>query len=463
MTMSRYDAAFFGGEGMKESNFFEGWLKGVTVRGGQLFGRSARRQALQSWEDLIKLCYALLSSQGEATGMALAEDILDGWLQLDEADRRKVMNALLVEFGPDVSVLDDAIAAYKSDPTLEKLHYLHNASEPRRQELLRRLNFARNGTVMLVDMRRQLQSFIPQDKELAIFEADFLHLFSSWFNRGFLELSAIDWSTPANVLEKIIRYEAVHEIKDWGDLRRRLEPEDRRCFAFFHPRLPSEPLIFVEIALTKDIPADVAQLLADERIPIAKEEATTAVFYSISNCQVGLKGVSFGNFLIKQVVDELRRELPNLKTFVTLSPVPGLAKWLRGRDGFKSAIDHNNGTCQHDELMVSALEYLLSAKGPDGRHIDPVARFHLGNGARLERILPKADNSTKGQQQSFGVMVNYLYKLDDIVANHEAYVQRGEVIASRDLARLWQSHNPSRVQRKMALKQFLPGKTRIES
>lgn len=448
---------------MLGNNLFDEWLKSVSVRGGRLLGRSADDQNSRSWEDILKLCHALLSSQAETTGVALAEDILDSWLRLDEPDRRKLMHALLVDFGPDVSMLDDAITDYKSGSTPEKLHHLHYVSEPRRQELIRRLNFAPNGTFALVDMRRQLLHFMKEDKALAVLERDFFHLFSSWFNRGFLELRQIDWTTPANILEKIIHYEAVHEIRGWADLKCRLEPEDRRCFAFFHPRLPSEPLIFVEVALTKDIPDNIAHLLENTRKPLAKDEATTAVFYSISNCQEGLKGVSFGNFLIKQVVEELRRELPRLSTFVTLSPMPGFARWLQENTGSDYETDDTANACQQDILVASALEYLLSTKASGGRNVDPVARFHLGNGARLERILPDADMSPKGQQQSFGLMVNYLYKLDDIAANHEAYVQRGEVIASRELNNFRQCRTVPQGRLMMALKQILPRKVRTES
>lgn len=415
---------------MANRPIFDGLLKSVLTRGSHILGRPLRMDKQHMPAEILKLCWALLSSRGEATGMALAEEILAAWSGLDRNGQLEIMRALLMDFGPDLAGLDEAIARYRANATFENLGRLHEASEPRRQELIRRLNLARNGIVTLVDMRRQLQEFKKDDKALAVVDADFLHLFGSWFNRGFLVLRLIDWSSPANILEKIIRYEAVHEIKDWDDLRRRLEPEDRRCFAFFHPQLPEDPLIFVEIALTRDIPTNIPGLLADQREIVSADEATTAVFYSISNCQVGLKGISFGNFLIKQVVEELRRDMPGLKTFVTLSPVPGLAEWL-SRDG--------ETDLEQAALMTGALDYFFTGKLADGRHIDPVARFHLGNGARLEQILLNADPSKRGIRLSLGVMVNYLYKLDDIVANHEAYVQRGEVAASRELLRLRRS------------------------
>jgi malonyl-CoA decarboxylase len=281
-------------------------------------------------------------------------------------------------------------------------------------------------------------------------DSDFSHLFTSWFNRGFLQLRSIDWTTPAHILEKIIRYEAVHAIGDWNVLRNRLAPSDRRCFAFFHPQLADEPLIFVEVALTRSIPDKIGPLLDNKREAIAANDADTAVFYSISNCQSGLRGISFGNFLIKQVVEELRRELPALKNFVTLSPVPGFGRWLktacvesdttleldRLRQLLENAGWENNETLTaeiHPLLLRAATHYFLNARTANGRLIDPVARFHLGNGARLERLNYLGDVSAKAMRESHGLMVNYLYKLDDIERNHEAYAERGEVIASANL------------------------------
>jgi malonyl-CoA decarboxylase len=277
-------------------------------------------------------------------------------------------------------------------------------------------------------------------------DADFVHLFSSWFNRGFLVLRRIDWSTPGNILEKIIRYEAVHAIDGWDDLRRRLQPPDRRCYAFFHPQLGDEPLIFVEVALTSDVPRAIAPLLDPDRDPIAASAASTAVFYSISNTQKGLAGVSFGNFLIKQVVEDLKRELPGLKTFVTLSPAPGFAAWLSAelkadesrhipgelRHGLLALLDPANAAAGVDASMLSraASIYFLLARNASGKPADPVARFHLGNGARVERVNVSADLSSNGLRQSFGVMVNYLYDLDHIERNHEAFVVSNTVAAS---------------------------------
>jgi malonyl-CoA decarboxylase len=308
------------------------------------------------------------------------------------------------------------------------------------------LNRAPGGTGELVAMRSDLLSLLNGHKDLAALDRDVVHLLSSWFNRGFLVLRSIDWSTPANILEQIIRYEAVHEIRDWDDLRRRIDPVDRRCYAFFHPAMPDAPLIFVEVALTEQIPGAIAPLLAVDRQPAGIERARTAVFYSISNTQRGLGGISFGNFLIKQVVEELRRELPKLDTFVTLSPVPGFMPWLKQATDAPLTEEDRALLAHLDEpkwfenaelaaqlravLEPLAAYYFLKARTSKGRLIDSVARFHLGNGARLERINWLGDLSPKGLRESAGIMVNYLYRLEDIEKNHEAYANDGEVVAS---------------------------------
>jgi len=312
-------------------------------------------------------------------------------------------------------------------------------------------------------MREELLAHLPARPDLQAVDADFRHLFSSWFNRGFLVLRPIDWTTPANILEKIIRYEAVHAIKHWNDLRNRLQPPDRRCFAFFHPQLVDEPLIFVEVALTTETPASIAPLLHTKRTPIAAHDATTAVFYSISNTQKGLAGVSFGNFLIKQVVDDLKRELPNLNTFVTLSPVPDFANWLsRERKAAastaltseaKQALKLLDEPGWHTDpittetvrkaLLPAAAYYFLKAKSAKGRPIDSVARFHLGNGARLERLNFLGDASSKGLQQAHGLMVNYCYDFDDIEKNHEAFAEKREVVASSSVRKQLRGNNPA--------------------
>ena len=309
--------------------FFSDLLTSISERGRTLLRRAGSSDAKPTASDLIELCEALLSGRGEASGTAIAREVLDRYQDLDHPNRIAFFAALAERYGPDKDKLQHAIDTWRAAPTEDGASDLHFASEPRRQELFRRLNRAPGATSELVTMRADLLDAKAGHKDLAALDRDVVHLLSSWFNRGFLVLRRIDWSTPAIILEKVIRYEAVHEIHDWNDLRRRIDPADRRCYAFFHPALVDEPLIFVEVALTETIPGAIAPLLAEDRQPVAIERARTAVFYSISNCQRGLAGISFGNFLIKQVVEELRRELPKLDNFVTLSPVPGFVPWLQ--------------------------------------------------------------------------------------------------------------------------------------
>src|ERR1700720_3370209 len=314
-------------------------LQSIADRSRALIKRERREPAHERSAGLIELCEDLLSGRGEASGVALAQEILAGYAELTTGPRIAFFETLARTFGHDQARIDVAIAAWRAAPSAETAAELHRASEPRRLELFRRLNLAPGGTAALVSMREQLLDAMDHRDDLAIVDKDFVQLFSSWFNRGFLVLRRIDWSTPAVILEKIIRYEAVHEIRDWEDLRRRVDPPDRRCYAFFHPALVDEPLIFVEVALTREIPGAIAPILSDKREPVEPQRATTAVFYSITNCQRGLAGVSFGHFLIKQVVEEISREMPRLSTFVTLSPAPGFAEWLaRGRTGENSAL-----------------------------------------------------------------------------------------------------------------------------
>jgi malonyl-CoA decarboxylase len=438
---------------MNGSAFFADLLQTIADRGRDLLGRVRRNGTLANG-DLATACETLLSGRGEASGVALAREILTRWEALDEPAKLAFLKVLAERFGPDFARIDEAIAAYLNDKSATMALHLHGAAEARRQELMRRLNLAPGGIEALVKMRELLLAHRAEHPDFPSVDADFAHLFSSWFNRGFLVLRRIDWSTPANILEKIIQYEAVHTIRDWDDLRRRLEPPDRRCFAFFHPQLIDDPLIFVEVALTRDTPSAIADLLAVERTPIVPNEAMTAVFYSISNCQEGLRGISFGNFLIKQVVDELRRELPRLDNFVTLSPVPGFAAWLaheREADaspvispddqGILAALNEPGWDVDPPEplrkvLLSAASYYFLKARTPKGTPVDPVARFHLGNGARLERLNFLGDLSPKAMKQAHGLMVNYSYRLDDIEKNHELFVSKGQVAAAPDVRRL---------------------------
>ena len=437
---------------MSSNAFFSDLLASISERGRSLLGRAGSPGSKQDPSDLIQLCEALLSGRGEASGTAMAREVLDRYHHLDEPGRLSFFGELARKYGPDRERLAQAIETWRAQPNDDDASDLHFASEPRRQELIRRLNRAPGGTSELVAMRADLLDHLNGDKDLAALDRDVVHLLASWFNRGFLVLRRIDWSTPANILEKIIRYEAVHEIRDWDDLRRRIDPIDRRCYAFFHPALVDEPLIFVEVALTESIPGAIAPLLAEDRQPVPIERARTAVFYSISNTQRGLGGISFGSFLIKQVVEELRRELPKLENFVTLSPVPGFMHWVKQAadvpvsdeertlleqlekpDWFENA---ELATQLRSVLEPLAAHYFLKARTPKGRLIDSVARFHLGNGARLERIDWLGDLSPKGLRESAGFMVNYLYRLDDIEKNHEAYANQGTIAASSAVKKL---------------------------
>lgn len=456
-------------------NFLQEFLEAVAERGRGLIGLERPSSQVRS-ADLLALSNALLTGRGEVSGVALAQQWLDAYAAADDEHRRRHLAALADGFGPDQSRLDAAIETYLGDKSPRTMAELSAAAEPRRQELFRRLNRPAGGTAALVRLREDVLAGLPDNDRLEALDADLAHLFSSWFNRGFLMLKRIDWTTPANILAKIIQYEAVHTIHSWEDLRSRLEPSDRRCFAFFHPQMADEPLVFVEVALTQDIPATIAPLLALERKPIRAEEATTAVFYSISNCQTGLRRVSFGNLLIKQVVEELRRDLPKLKNFVTLSPVPGFMGWLKRElakeephipgvadltvlEGlFRPAEQGGAGPTEamREAQLAAAAHYFLVARTPSGAPIDPVARFHLGNGARLERINWRGDVSPNGLRQAGGLMVNYLYDLDAIEDNHEAFANQGVIAASPAVRKLLKATETKPVRRKTALPALPP-------
>jgi malonyl-CoA decarboxylase len=440
------------------TSFFGELLQSITERGRALLDRTRERResAEKRSASLVELCEELLSGRGEASGVALAREILSYYAELTSGPRIAFFEALAHGFGPDHGKLDAAIAAWRANPSDDTATRVHRAAEPRRQELLRRLNLAPGGTAALVRMREHLIDAINRRSDLKVVDNDFVHMFSSWFNRGFLVLRRIDWSTPASVLEKIIRYEAVHQIRDWNDLRHRIDPPDRRCYAFFHPALIDDPLIFVEVALTREIPSAIAPILTLQREVVRPDKATTAVFYSISNCQRGLSGVSFGNFLIKQVAEEIARDAPKLSTFVTLSPAPNFAQWLKRERANeqshvlsandRAALAHLDtvGWWQADAtrdavkepLIRAAAWYYLHARTRNGSPIDPVARFHLGNGARLERLNWLADTSERAMAQAYGLMVNYLYDLEDIEENHEAFAQQRTVVASKAVTSL---------------------------
>jgi malonyl-CoA decarboxylase len=402
---------------------------------------------------VMGLCQSLLSQRGEVSGARLAIEVLQGYKSLDSAARDAFFDLLVTEFSPNPDELGGAADAYRADPSQANLVRLQAAVEAPRQELFRRFNMDQGGTAVLVGMRRQLLKTLDAHPERAGVDADLTHLFRSWFNRGFLLLQRIEWRTSALVLERLIEYEAVHQIQGWRDLRRRLEA-DRRCYAFFHPALPDEPLIFIEAALAPGMPAKVQPLLDPEAAVVDPAGADCAVFYSITNCQEGLRGVSFGNSLIKQVADELGRDFPQLKTFATLSPVPGFGEWLMNRDSSLTMDDHPTairkiidklrvrqppeppiGPAIKVELSRLCAYYLMYAnrgKAP----LDPVARFHLANGARLERLNWMGDTSPAGLTRSLGFSVNYVYRLADVERNHEAYARAYGISASREFQRL---------------------------
>jgi malonyl-CoA decarboxylase len=404
---------------MSSNAFFSDLLASISERGRTLLRGGGPPDTKQDASELIELCEALLSGRGEASGVAIAREVLDRYRQLDDAGRLAFFETLARSYGPDRERLSQAIEAWRAQPSDEDASDLHFASEPRRQELIRRLNRAPGGTSELVALRADLLGLMNGHRDLAALDRDVVHLLSSWFNRGFLVLRRIDWQTPANILEQIIRYEA---------------------------------LIFVEVALTEAIPAAIAPLLAEDRPLVPIERARTAVFYSISNTQKGLGGISFGSFLIKQVVEELRRELPKLENFVTLSPVPGFVAWLKQAsdvpvsDDERALLENLDKPDWFEDAELTAklravleplaAHYFLKARTPKGRMIDSVARFHLGNGARLERIDWLGDLSAKGLRESAGIMVNYLYRLEDIEKNHEAYANDGAVVASTAVKKL---------------------------
>jgi malonyl-CoA decarboxylase len=400
---------------------------------------------------LVAQCHDLVSAHGEASGTALASRIVEGYLRLDDDDRFTVLLRLDEVFAPDKKALTAAARAYADAPDDAAYWTLANAIEAPRQELFRRLNMAPGGTTAIVGMRELILSRLHDHPEIKSFERDLKHLLSSWFNRGFLQFEHIDWRTPAVILEKLIAYEAVHAIQGWEDLRHRLA-DDRRCFGFFHPALPDEPLIFVEVALTRGLAGQIQELIETAPADLKDEKPDTAIFYSISNCQAGLAGISFGNFLIKQVADAVQSEFSAIKQFATLSPIPGFRAWLddilvRDTPSFLSEDDLDllqRSDWRNSELIRQPLKptlmrlcarYLMEEKR-NNRPLDPVARFHLGNGASVERINWSADLSEKGIEQSAGMMVNYLYDSDEIVSNHEAFIRDGVIAASSSAAKL---------------------------
>ncbi|GLQ34455.1 hypothetical protein GCM10007939_07380 [Amylibacter marinus] len=394
-----------------------------------LFERRSRGAAAQDQRDITELCTALLTERVEASLFQLASTIFERYNAFDDAEKLAFFLHLNEALDVDADAVHKAAQSYVKGASPEEYQRLRALAEPKRHKLFRRLNQVTDGTEQLVRMRTDLLRFKRENPALAKTDMDFVELFRSWFNRGFLVMREITWNSPATILEKIIAYEAVHEIRQWEELRRRLQPQDRRCFSFFHPAMPDEPLIFVEVALSKGVANSIDDILSDSRKALDESEADTAVFYSISNCQSGLAGVSFGNSLIKQVVRELIVDVPHLTTFVTLSPIPGLMKWAKSAGHMPKERDP-------ETLQALAAQYLLTAKAENGKPLDPVARFHLGNGAEILAIHGAADSSETAKSRSGGAMVNYHYNLGNIRENQTDFENDYLVRASKEVRAL---------------------------
>ena len=411
----------------------------------------------------------LISERGESNAVSMADDVVNNYRKLTKDQHITFFTYLFEKLNPQVDAVLKAAQNYAAESTARNYIQLQKVSESPRQELFRRLNRAGHGTAAVVQMRRDLLQILDKKPELAAVDFDMRHLLSSWFNPGFLKMHRVDWKSPAEVLEKLIHHEAVHAIDGWDDLRRRLQP-DRRCFAFFHPQLPSEPLIFVEVALLPEIPTVITPLVDKKAETVDQpSQYKVAVFYSISNCETGLRGVSMGNFLIKRVAEQLHAEFPGLKTFVTLSPIPGFMDWVsaganlgedvpaeRLKPNLRAARDqalanlkldaqswteklsagwHPDLVSPKEQESLLCLASIYLGLGSTGRNGNPVAKFHLGNGAKLHLVNWAGDLSRKGLRQSAGLMVNYLYDLGNVEENHEKFAN-GEIVYSRSVGRL---------------------------
>ena len=416
-------------------SFFQNMISSI-MKNGLSLGRFRSQNFGTLHKDINKAADSVMSSTGEVSSIVFAEHLLELINEQTDEDLLVFLSYLLKEYDIDTESLLKNIQAYQSERNQNNLTLVSNSSEPKWIELFRRLNATPAGTHKLIKLREKIKDLMAEGNSgLESFDEGLLKLFKYWFNPSFLVLEKIDWSTPANVLEKIIEYEAVHEINSWDDLRARLAPSDRYCFAFFHPLIPEDPLIFVEVALTNKIPESIEEVIKIEREELEFNQINTAVFYSISNCQNGLSGISFGNFLIKKVAHKLKQEIIGLDNFVTLSPVPGLMRWLENNapltyERCKDKI------IDDEELNQKAINYLTESTREDGLPNDPVARFHLGNGAILKHINLNADQSSKGLSQSNGIMVNYLYDLETVERNHELFFETKEVLLSNEIKSL---------------------------
>lgn len=413
-------------------SFFQNILSSV-MKNTRRLNRLGTKSFGKLHSDINKAVDSVMSTSGEVSSLVYAEHLLNLIEKQDDNGLKKFLKNLLAKYDIDTKKLLKDVKRYSSEKTEKSLREINNSSEPRWVELFRRLNSTSNGTSRLVKLRERIH--LLKDPELKTFDSGLLNLFRYWFNPSFLVLEKIDWETPANILEKIIEYEAVHEINSWDDLRARLAPNDRQCFAFFHPLIPEDPLIFVEVALTNGIPESIESVIKIDRDEIEYNKINTAVFYSISNCQDGLAGISFGNFLIKKVAHKLKQEISEIDKFVTLSPVPGLMRWMENHAPvtYENCINKIN---DDENLLKKTFLYLTESNRDDNLPNDPVARFHLGNGAILHKINLHGDQSKKGMAQSHGVMINYLYDLDIVEKNHELFFKNKEVVLSGEMKSL---------------------------
>ena len=423
-------------------------ISSIADAGKKLFAKKDYKK--DDLDSIINLCDDLISNKGAAFGITVARDITELYQTLSHENKLLFFKKINEKYKPSFTQVNEAIDTYKNSQNENTLFNLFRASEGKRRELFRRMNMAPNGTSNIVLLREDLLKTLNENKDLKSLDNDLRHLFREWFNPGFLKLEKITWDTKAAVLEKIIQYERVHQMKDMNELKRRLG-EDRRFFSYFHPALEDEPIIFVQVALTKGLGKSIQELMKPSTGD--KEKCDTATFYSISNCQEGLSRVTLGNFLIKRVVYEIQEELPNIKNFGTLSPIPGFADWFAYLDEAKTKnilgklSNEDLSFLKSQDLKIGdkriiekkeaitklVVHYIVNEKNNKGLPINDVSRFHLGNGAIVDDIVVNANISEVGFKRSFGVMVNYLYELKNIEKNHEDYINNKKVIFSDKL------------------------------
>jgi malonyl-CoA decarboxylase len=422
-------------------------ISSIADAGQKLFKKPKIKK--NNLDSIIALCDELLSNKGIVFGITVARDITNLYQALSAKNQLIFFKKINEKYKPNYEEVDNAVKFYAHSRNDKSLSKLFVAAEGKRRELFRRMNIAPNGTAIIVKMREDLLKIIDKNKELIYLDKDLIHLFKAWFNPGFLKLEKITWETKALILEKIIKYERVHLMKDMSDLKRRLS-EDRRFFSFFHPALEDEPVIFVQVALTNGLGKSIQEIMKPNSN--VEKKYDTATFYSISNCQLGLTRVTLGNFLIKRVIFEIQEELPDIKKFGTLSPIPGFSEWFNYCDenkihdilggskddmSFLKSINFKAGDSRiilyKENLIKLVAHYLINEKNLSGFPVGDVTRFHLRNGATINDIIINADISEAGFKRSFGVMVNYLYELKDIEKNHEDFVNNKKVIYSKEI------------------------------